>query len=107
MQTLGDLIEGSLEVLALDGLEDRYVGVHCIRWIEGAADLRGVDQANLSIHSTSFLPRLWSNAVEGQDIFGVPEMITKLFVSERFKDAVEQGGLVGFEFREVDLTRVE
>jgi hypothetical protein len=30
-----------------------------------------------------------AKAVAGYDVFGVPEMITKLFVSERFKDVVE------------------
>jgi hypothetical protein len=104
VQTLSGFIDGGLEVLALDGLDGRYVGVHCIRWIEGAADLRAVDQAKVSIHSTNFLPRLWAGAVQGHDIFGVPEMIAKLFVSERFKDTVEQCGLVGFKFQEVELT---
>ena len=57
----------------------------------------------MSIHSANFIPRLNATAVAGYDIFGVPEMITKLFVSERFKDAVERLGLVGLEFREVEL----
>ena len=90
-------------MLPLDGLDDAYVGVHCIRWIDGAANLAGVDQDKLSIHSANFVPRLNAKAIAGYDVFGVPEMITKLFVSERFKDAVEQNGLVGLQFREVEL----
>lgn len=105
IRSLSGFIDGGLEVLALDGLDGRYVGVHCVRWIEGAVDLQGIDLAKVSIHSNNFLPRLRADPVQGYDIFGVPEMITKLFVSERFKEAVEQCGLVGFEFREVELTR--
>jgi hypothetical protein len=105
LAALSTCIEGGVEVLQLDGLGGDYVGVHCIRWIEGAANLTGVDQGKVSIHSANFVPRLNAKEVAGFDIFGVPEMITKLFVSERFKDAVEQHGLVGLEFREVDLCR--
>lgn len=103
LESLSSCISGGLEVLPLDGLEDAYVGVHCIRWLEGAANLDGVDQDKVSIHSANFVPCLKAKAIDGYDLFGVPEMITKLFVSERFKDAVEQHGLVGFRFREVPL----
>ena len=90
-------------MLPLDGLDDAYVGVHCTRWLEGAANLAGVDQDKTSIHSANFVPRLNAKAVAGYDVFGVPEMITKLFVSERFKDVVEQHELVGLQFKEVTL----
>ncbi|WP_442952986.1 double-CXXCG motif protein [Paucibacter sp. B51] len=103
LEALASCINGGLEVLPLDGLDDAYVGVHCIRWLEGAANLEGVDQDKVSIHSANFVPRLEAKAIERYDLFGVPEMITKLFVSERFKNAVEQNGLVGFRFREVPL----
>lgn len=103
LQALLPYVEGGLEVLPLDGLDDAYVGMHCIRWIEGAANLDGVDQNRVSIHSTAFVPRLHAKPVDGLDVFGVPEMVTKLFVSERFKNAVELHGLVGLEFREVEL----
>lgn len=104
LELLAPCINGGLEVLPLKGLEDAYVGVHCIRWIEGAANLERVDQDKVSIHSANFVPRLNAKVIQGYDIFGVPEMITKLFVSERFKDTVEQNGLVGFRFREVALS---
>jgi hypothetical protein len=100
---LSACIEGGLEVLPLDGLDDAYVGVHCIRWVEGAANLIGVDQDKVSIHSANFVPRMNAKALGSYDVFGVPEMITKLFVSERFKDLVERQGLVGLQFREVAL----
>jgi hypothetical protein len=103
LAALSTCIEGGVEVLGLDGLEGDYAGVHCIRWIEGAADLSGIDPSKVSIHSANFVPRLKAHAVAGYDIFGVPEMITKLFVGERFKDAVERNGLVGLEFKEVEL----
>ncbi len=103
LHALSACIEGGLEVLPLDGLDDAYVGVHCIRWLEGAADLAGVDQDKVSIHSANFVPRLNAKAVQGYDVFGVPEMVTKLFVSERFKDVVEQHGFTGLQFREVTL----
>jgi hypothetical protein len=103
IQVLASYIDGGLEVLAVDGLDDAYVGVHCIRWIEGAVNLEGVDQDRVSIHSTAFVPTLRSKAIEGFDVFGAPEVVTKLFVSERFKAAVESNGLVGLEFREVPL----
>ena len=103
LQALSALIEGGLEVLPLAGLADAYVGIHCIRWVEGAANLEGIDQDQVSINSINFVPRLNAKAVDGFDVFGVPEMITKLFVSERFKVAVEQHRLVGFQFREVEL----
>jgi hypothetical protein len=103
LQALSACIEGGLEVLPLDGLDDAYVGVHCIRWVEGAANLIGVDQDKVSIHSANFVPRMNAKALGSYDVFGVPEMITKLFVSERFKDLVERQGLVGLQFREVAL----
>jgi hypothetical protein len=103
VEALLPYIKGTLELLPLDGLEDAYVGVHCIRWIEDAADLEGVDQNRISIHSSTFVPKLYAKSVAGLDVFGVPEMITKLSVSERFKNAVESNELVGLEFREVTL----
>lgn len=103
LEALAFCTSGGLEVLSLNGLDDAYVGVHCIRWLEGAANLDGIDQDEVSIHSANFVPRLHAKAMQGFDVFGVPEMITKLFVSERFKAAVEQNGLVGFRFREVAL----
>lgn len=103
LHALSAYIETGLEVLPLDGLDDAYVGVHCTRWLEGAANLAGVDQDKTSIHSANFVPRLNAKAVAGYDVFGVPEMITKLFVSERFKDVVEQHELVGLQFKEVTL----
>lgn len=103
LELLAPYINGGLEVLPLKGLNDAYVGVHCICWLEGVANLEGVDQDKVSIHSASFVPHLNATVIQGYDIFGVPEMITKLFVSARFKDAVEQNGLVGFRFREVVL----
>lgn len=104
LQTLTPYIEGALEVLPLIGLGDTYAGVHCVRWVEGAANLEGVDQNRVSIHSSAFVPRLHSKLISGLDVFGVPEMITKLFVSDRFKRAVESHGLTGLEFREVALS---
>jgi hypothetical protein len=103
LESLAFCIKEGLEVLPLDGLADAYVGVHCIRWLDGAANLEGVDQNKVSIHSANFVPALNAKVVQGYDVFGVPEMITKLFVSERFKEAVEQNGLLGFRFREVVL----
>lgn len=104
IEALLPYIKGALEVLPLDGLDDAYAGVHCIRWVEGAADLEGVDQSRISIHSSAFVPKLHAQSVAGLDVFGVPEMITKLFVSERFKNAVESAKLAGLEFREVALS---
>lgn len=103
LAALSTCIEDGVEILQLDGLGGEYVGVHCIRWIDGAANLIGVNQDKVSIHSSNFVPRLNAEAVANFDIFGTPEMITKLFVSEKFKYAVEKHDLVGLEFREVDL----
>lgn len=103
LESLSTHMEGGLEVLPLEGLNDEYVGVHCIRWLEGASNLAGIDQDKVSIHSSNFIPTLRATAVDGYDLFGVPEMISKLFVSEHFKEAVEAHGLVGFRFREVPL----
>lgn len=104
LQILSPIIGDALEVLSLDGLDDRYVGIHCIRWVEGAANFEGVDQRRVSIHSAAFVPCLYSQLIVGLDVFGVPEMITKLFVSERFKLAVESHKLSGLEFKEVSLS---
>ena len=61
----------------------------------------GVDQDKVSIHSTSFVPRINAKVLGSHDVFGVLEMVTKVFVSERFRDLVERQGLVGLQFREV------
>lgn len=103
LEALSPCIEGGIEVLQLDGLDGLYVGIHCTRWIAGGANLSGIDQQRVSIHSASFVPCLNAKAVAGYDIFGLPEMITKLFVSQHFKDVVEQQGLLGLEFREAEL----
>jgi hypothetical protein len=105
VKVLAPYIDGGLELLPLDGLDGRYVGVHCIRWIEGAVNLEGVDQRRVSIHSFNFVPQLSESALKDcGDVFGVPELITKLFVSDRFKAAVEQHGLIGLQFREVPVS---
>jgi hypothetical protein len=103
LDVLAPYVKEGLEVLALNGLDGAYVGIHCIRWVEGASNLEGVDQDRISIHSTLFVPRLRAKAIEGLDVFGVHEMPVKLFVSERFKTAVESNGLIGLDFHEVPL----
>lgn len=103
LEALSIYTEGALEMLPLDGLDDMYVGIHCILWLDGAANLTGVDQDQISIYSINFVPRLNADFVMGHDVFGVPEIRAKLFVSERFKDAVERNGLIGLTFREVEL----
>ena len=103
LEALSPYTEGALEALPLDGLDDAYVAIHCIRWLDRAASFTGVDQDKISIFSFNFVPRLNAGAVAGHDVFGVPELRTKLFVSERFKDAVERNGLIGLQFREVEL----
>jgi hypothetical protein len=103
LRALSACTDGGLEVLTLNGLDGAYVGVHCVRWVEGAANLIGIDQNKVSIHSTTFVPCINAIAVEGFDVFGLPEMVTKLVVSERFKSIVEKQGLTGLQFREVAL----
>ena len=80
-----------------------YIGFHCINWLE-AADLEGVDQERFSIHSTRFVPRLKSEIVSSQHVFGVPQMIAKLFVSSTVKQEIEDSGFTGLDFYEVELT---
>lgn len=103
LEALSPYTEGALEALPLDGLDDAYVAVHCIRWLDCAANFTGVDQDRISIFSVNFVPRLNAEAVADHDLFGVPEIRTKLFVSEHFKNAVERNGLIGLQFREVEL----
>jgi hypothetical protein len=50
-----------------------------------------------------YLPTLRRQSVAGCEVFGVREMVTKLFVSARFRDAVIAHQLTGLEFHEVPL----
>ena len=100
-EVLEPFIQGSLELLPINGLGGEYVGIHCIRWAEAL-----VPQAlprSTSIHSTLYTPRLVLSAVAGLEIFGVEPMVTKLFVSPAVKAAVEAAGLTGLDFYPVEL----
>lgn len=99
-EVLSGFLTNNVELLPLVGLDDEYVGIHCINWLDGAHVRFDRDD---NIHSTMYLPTLRRQSVAGCEVFGVREMVTKLFVSARFRDAVIAHQLTGLEFHEVPL----
>lgn len=99
---LSSLLKGGVEILPLNGVRDQYVGFHCVRWLD-AADRVGLERDRDEIHSTLFTPLLRSDAISGYDIFGVRDLVTKIFVSERVRSVVEERKLTGIEFHPVRL----
>ena len=102
-KALGLYLRGSMELLPLHGLAGEYVGAHCIRWLD-AACFDGIDLNRVSVHSTLFVPTLKAELIGENDIFGVKEMITKVFVSGKVRQIVELNQLVGCEFHRVPLS---
>ena len=98
---LAPFTEGSVELLAIQGLQESYVAAHCIQWVEALIPMPL--EPNMSIHSTNYIPRLKRSAVEDLEIFGVFPIVAKLFVSSSVKSAVESAGLTGLEFYPVEL----
>ena len=101
-EALGWQLRGSMELLPLQGLAGEYVGAHCIRWLD-AACFDGIDLNRVSVNSTLFVPTLRAESIDGNDIFGIREMITKVFVSEKVRQIIESNELVGCEFHRVPL----
>lgn len=100
-EAIDSFFSGNVELLALQGLSSEYVGIHCIRWLDEAVNFDGVDQSRVNINSTLFVPTLRAEAIGEHDIFGVKELITKVFVSEKVRQVVESHQLVGCEFHRV------
>ena len=99
---LSAVIGDSAEFLELDGLGGEYVGFHCVEWID-CSDAEHLKSEYGSIHSAEFIPSLCLSKIEGRDLFGHPAMLTKLFVSSRFKEIVDLEGISGAQFIAVSL----
>lgn len=97
LDAIHPMLVGSAETLPLAGLNGAYVGLHCVRWVEGCVvgDERSVVS---SVHAPEYVPTLAHDACRGLDYFGVPELITKVFVSQAFVDAYIRSELTGLDF---------
>jgi hypothetical protein len=106
VDVLRKFFDGSVELLPIDGIGESYTGFHCVNWLD-AAELEYVDQNRQSIHSSLFVPTLNIDIIRGQDVFGDPRMVTKLFVSEQVRRAVISNHLTGLEFHQAPFSALQ
>jgi hypothetical protein len=107
-EVLGSLLTPVGVWIDLYGVPERYVGFHC-SFFADAIDGSLIDESLLasglgSIHSPGFPPPLRRAAIPKSHAFRVSQSITKMFVSEQFKELYESYNLSGLEFIPVSLT---
>ena len=103
---LADYLSGSGSFLPLDGLGREYIAYRV------TAVLDALDRENSVLKPIA--PELFEIESAALDIekielrhhiFTVPESLTAVFVSQRFRDTVEQNGLRGFHFDQVTMLK--
>ena len=108
MTAIGACLNGAGEILRLEGLDDQYVGFHCLHVVDAvdkvATDACLAARNGVALASPRFVPTLFASALTGDDVFRVRESFQKVFVSSRFKDAYERAGLTGLDFLPVPLS---
>jgi hypothetical protein len=105
---LKHVIEGSGEFIDLYGLNISYKAFHCLtvydalnkNWVENAQK----ENEYFSISSPASLLALVYDKVGDSNIFHIPEVKNKFFVTQHFKDIYDKNELTGLLFREVPLT---
>ncbi|HDR9074518.1 imm11 family protein [Burkholderia vietnamiensis] len=98
---LAPLIHDNGEVLQVEAPIKGMLGFHVTRVIENAVDMEA-SKFKVYPQATVFNKIcLLGSRVEGVDIFRLKESPATVFVSERFRELVEQNKLKGFDFGEV------
>jgi len=95
------------EFLELDGLDNNYVGFHCLHTL-AALDQVETEAAlkvrkGMAFASPTFVPTLRSEMIKDGDCFRIAESFQKIFVSARFKAVYDLAGLTGLQFLPVRL----
>ncbi len=100
------ILEPEGELIDLCGLDDRYMAFYCLNVVNALShiDIKPDETRFGTFHSPTFAPTLSSIALPSAEIFRIPESISKLFVSERFKYLCDSNSLTGLEFVKTPLT---
>jgi hypothetical protein len=99
------LFDGNGSRINLVGLN--YVGFFC----ETVIDAVNIDETKNrlnnsnfgSFHSPRFAPSLFKSHINQADIFKIPESVSKVFVTKKFKDIYDKVKCTGLEFIPVEL----
>ncbi|MBN3724989.1 imm11 family protein [Burkholderia sp. Ac-20379] len=94
------LLQGSGEVLPVDAPVAGMAGFHITRVLEDAVDMQ---KSAFKVYPQATVFNrivLLERAVRDADIFRLRERPATVFVSDKFKDAVEANALKGFDFGE-------
>lgn len=98
---LAPLLHDSGEILQVEAPIKGMLGFHVTRVIEGAVDMEA-SKFKIYPQATVFNKiSILRGRVEGVDIFRLKESPAIVFVSENFREWVEQKKLKGFDFGEV------
>ncbi|ARL38824.1 imm11 family protein [Burkholderia pseudomallei] len=101
LDVLAPVLRGSGEILQVEAPTKDMFGFHVTRVVENAVDM---DASKFKVYPQATVFNkifLLKSRVEGVDIFRLKESPATVFVSERFRELVEQNKLKGFEFGEV------
>jgi hypothetical protein len=84
-----------------------YVGFFCETVIDSVSVGETKNKLNNSnfgsFHSPRFAPSLFKSHLNQADIFKIPESVSKLFVTKKFKDIYDEMKCTGLEFIPVEL----
>jgi hypothetical protein len=105
---LGEILMPEGESINLHGLDGQYIAYHCLTVVDALRKPEGriVEPRLGSFHSPRFAPDLRAAALPRADIFRIPESVSKLFVSQRFKTLYENNALTGLDFIQAAVTAI-
>nr|WP_244110323.1 DUF1629 domain-containing protein [Burkholderia cenocepacia] len=101
LDVLAPVLHDSGEILLVEAPIKDMFGFHVTRVIESAVDM---DASKFKVYPRATVFNkifLLKSRIEGADIFRLKESPATVFVSERFRELVEQNELKGFDFGEV------
>jgi len=103
LSLLSRFFDGSGQRLPVEAPVSGVIGFHVTRKLNDAVDL--VSSKFKIYPSATIFNRivLLEDKVRGVDVFRIKEKPSTIFVSEKFKLAVEEGKLKGFDFTEIPL----
>ncbi|WP_353254895.1 imm11 family protein [Burkholderia anthina] len=101
LDVLAPVLRDSGEILQVDAPVKDMFGFHVTRVIENAVDM---DASRFKVYPQATVFNkifILKSRIEGADIFRLKESPATVFVSERFRELVEQNKLKGFDFGEI------
>ncbi|WP_236838937.1 imm11 family protein, partial [Caldalkalibacillus salinus] len=105
VNTLMDLLEHRAEILEVEHPSEKYYAVNVIRLTEcfnrDEAKLVIEDKYNIVVVKEILEYSFHKECIEQETIFKLKEKLGEIYVTDTFKNRVEEAGLVGFEFHEV------